>query len=151
MENWGLITYRESILLYDEETSSAKAKQRTATVVSHELAHMWFGNLVTMKWWSDLWLNEGFASYMEYLGVDAAEPEMKILEQLNVAETQPAMQLDALRTSHPVSVPVHHPDDIREIFDAISYKKGAAIIYMMRGFLGEETFRRSISNYLNTL
>lgn len=148
MENWGLITYRETALLYDPLYSSSRNKARVATVVSHELAHQWFGNLVTPKWWDDLWLNEGFASYVEYLGVDAVHPEWQMMEQF-VLDLQDVMDLDCLKSSHPVSVPVGHPDEINEIFDRISYGKGSAIIRMMNHFLGNETFRTGLTNYLN--
>eukprot|EP00095_Tigriopus_kingsejongensis_P001279 maker-scaffold359_size197282-snap-gene-0.25 protein:Tk01279 transcript:maker-scaffold359_size197282-snap-gene-0.25-mRNA-1 annotation:"aminopeptidase n-like" len=151
MENWGLITYRESALLYKSGVSPRSAKQRIALVVSHELAHQWFGNLVTPKWWTDLWLNEGFASYVEYLGVQAVEPQMKIMEQFITSEVQNVMKLDALASSHPVSVEVHDPDEIAEIFDRISYAKGATIIRMMDYFLTEDTFRRGLSTYLKEL
>ncbi|GBO03253.1 Aminopeptidase Ey, partial [Araneus ventricosus] len=123
MENWGLITYRETALLYDTRYSSASNMQRVATVISHELAHQWFGNLVTPRWWDDLWLNEGFASYVEYLGVNAVHPEWKMDEQFVLDDLQDVLELDCLRTSHPISLPVRHPDEINEIFDRISYGK----------------------------
>jgi len=123
MENWGLITYRETALLYKAGVSALSNKQRIAIVVSHELAHQWFGNLVTPSWWTDLWLNEGFASYVEYLGVEGVVPEMKLLEQFVGMDLQSVMRIDALTTSHPISIPVGHPDEISEIFDRISYSK----------------------------
>ncbi|KAK6644232.1 hypothetical protein RUM43_000499 [Polyplax serrata] len=148
MENWGLITFRETALLYEAGVSSSNNKQRVATVVSHELAHQWFGNLVTPSWWSDLWLNEGFASYVEYLGVEAVEPSWKIMEQFVIHEVQNVFALDALRTSHQISVKVHHPDEISEIFDRISYGKGASLIRMMNHFLTNDVFKRGLSKYL---
>ncbi|KAL0271356.1 UNVERIFIED_CONTAM: hypothetical protein PYX00_008471 [Menopon gallinae] len=148
MENWGLITYRETAMLYEEGISTRSNKQRVATVVAHELAHQWFGNLVTPVWWSDLWLNEGFASYVEYLGVEAVEPSWKILEQFVTQETQNVFALDALRTSHPISIEVHHPDEISEIFDRISYGKGASIIRMMDHFLTSQVFKSGLTRYL---
>ena len=151
MENWGLITYRETALLYKEGVSAASNKQRIATVVSHELAHQWFGNLVTPSWWTDLWLNEGFASYVEYLGVEAVQPELKLLEQFVIQDLQDVFSIDALASSHPISIPVKHPDEINEIFDRISYAKGASIIRMMDKFLTEKTFRGGLTNYLNDL
>lgn len=151
MENWGLITYRETALLYKPEVSNRKNQQRIAAVVSHELAHQWFGNLVTPSWWTDLWLNEGFASYVEYLGVEAVQPEMKILEQFVLSEVQSVMSLDALESSHRISIEVEHPDEISEIFDSISYSKGASIIRMMDHFLMTATFRKGLTNYLNAL
>ncbi|XP_063887388.1 aminopeptidase N-like [Scylla paramamosain] len=150
MENWGLITYRETAMLYDPKVSSAYNKQWVATVVAHELAHQWFGNLVTPKWWTDLWLNEGFASFIEYVGADHAEPEWQMMEQFIMIDLHKAFRLDCLESSHPISIPVAHPDEIYEIFDTISYAKGASIIRMMKFFLTEATFRRGLTNYLKT-
>ncbi|XP_013408526.1 uncharacterized protein LOC106172388 isoform X2 [Lingula anatina] len=149
MENWGLITYRETALLYDPKVSSASNKQRVAVVVSHELAHQWFGNLVTPLWWDDIWLNEGFASYVEYLGVDYIEPTWKMMEQFLVEDLEYVFKLDGLASSHPIYVPVGHPDEINEIFDRISYSKGASIIRMMSSFLTEDTFKKGLTLYLN--
>lgn len=149
MENWGLIMFRETALLYDKRFSSASNKLRVATVISHELAHQWFGNLVTPAWWDDLWLNEGFASYVEYLGVNDVHPEWKMDEQFVQEDLQDVFDLDCLKTSHPISLPVRHPDEINEIFDRISYAKGASIIRMMKFFLGEKNFRNGLTNYLN--
>ncbi|XP_050068381.1 aminopeptidase N [Anopheles maculipalpis] len=149
MENWGLITYRETAMLYEENVSAISNKQHVITVVAHELAHQWFGNLVTPSWWTDLWLNEGFASYMEYLGVDAVEPAWKSMEQFVVNELHNVFSLDALSSSHQISVEVHNPEEIHEIFDKISYGKGATIIRMMDHFLTTEVFKRGLTNYLN--
>ncbi|CAH1789477.1 unnamed protein product [Owenia fusiformis] len=149
MENWGLITYRETALLYDENGSSASNKQRVAVVVSHELAHQWFGNLVTPGWWDDLWLNEGFASYVEYLGVNHCHPDWKMPEQFVTEDLEDVFRPDGLATSHPIYVPVNHPDEINSIFDRISYGKGASVIRMMNRFLTEGTFRQGLTNYLN--
>ncbi len=149
MENWGLITYRENLLLYDPSLPSRSARQSIAAIVAHELAHQWFGNLVTMHRWGDLWLNEGFASYLEYLGVDAAEPEMRIMDQFVVVDVHRAMAADAWRTSREVSNEVYTPAAIETQFDSIAYQKGASLIHMMRHFLGEETFRRGLNRYLN--
>jgi len=151
MENWGLITYRETALLFKEGVSSASNKERVAIVVSHELAHQWFGNLVTPSWWTDLWLNEGFASYVEYLGVEAIQPQLKLLEQFVIIDLQDVFKIDALESSHPISIPVKHPDEINEIFDRISYGKGASIIRMMDKFLTTATFRQGLTNYLKDL
>ena len=109
MENWGLITYRETSLLYSEDDTSVQSKQWIGVVVAHELAHQWFGNLVTMLWWNDLWLNEGFASFMEYRGVDHIQPDWKMRDQFFVDVVNPALELDSLTTSHPVSVEVKDP------------------------------------------
>ncbi|KAK6635853.1 hypothetical protein RUM44_001107 [Polyplax serrata] len=150
MENWGLITYRETSILYDPIETSAIAHQWVAIVIAHELAHQWFGNLVTMKWWNDLWLNEGFASFLEYTGVDHVMPGWKMMDQFILVKTQPALDLDALATSHPISVDVHNPTEIEAIFDTISYSKGAAILYMLEKFLEEDTLRSGLNDYLNT-
>lgn len=123
MENWGLITYRETSILYDEKETSAKAHQWVAVVVAHELAHQWFGNLVTMRWWNDLWLNEGFASFLEYRGVEHVMPGWSMMAQFVLDKTQQGLSLDALSTSHPISVSVHDPVEIEAIFDNISYSK----------------------------
>ncbi|KAG0728778.1 Endoplasmic reticulum aminopeptidase 1 [Chionoecetes opilio] len=148
MENWGLITYRETAMLYDPTVSAAANKQRVATVVAHELAHQWFGNLVTPAWWTDLWLNEGFATFMEYVGTHHAEPGWQI-PQFLLIDLHQVFRLDCLESSHPISIPVGHPDEIKEIFDTISYSKGASIIRMIKFFLTEATFRRGLTNYLN--
>lgn len=150
MENWGLITYRETSLLYSEEETSAKAKQWIGIVVAHELAHQWFGNLVTMMWWNDLWLNEGFASWMEYRGVDHIQPDWHMMDQFLIDMIAPALDLDSLTTSHPISVEVKDPKEIEAIFDTISYKKGASIIHMLERTVGEKTIRAGLSSYLNS-
>lgn len=150
MENWGLITYRETAMLYQQGISTIRDKQRVATVVGHELAHQWFGNLVTPSWWTDLWLNEGFATYVECLGVDAVEPEWKIIEQFVVDDLQNVFLLDVYKSSHPISVEVNHPNEIDEIFDSISYEKGASIIRMMDHFLTTPVFKRGLTKYLNS-
>lgn len=151
MENWGLITYRETAMLYDENSSSISNKQRVAVVVAHELAHQWFGNLVTPKWWDDLWLNEGFASYVEYIGVDHVEPKWRMLDQFVVEEVQNVFKTDGLSSSHQISIPVNNPDEISEIFDHISYAKGASIIRMMNHFLTESVFKQGLRGYLSAL
>ncbi|XP_682987.2 aminopeptidase N [Danio rerio] len=151
MENWGLVTYRETALLYDPQTSANGNKQRIATVVSHELAHMWFGNLVTLKWWNDLWLNEGFASYVEYLGADHAEPTWNIKDQIILYDMQRAFAVDSLTSSHPLSrkeEEVNTPAEISEMFSTISYSKGAAVLKMLSEFLTEPVFAKGLSNYL---
>ncbi|XP_016947727.2 glutamyl aminopeptidase [Drosophila biarmipes] len=149
MEHWGLVTYRETSLLYDAETSSASNKQRIASVIAHEFAHMWFGNLVTMNWWNDLWLNEGFASFIEYLGVDAVYPEWKMRDQFIVGTLHAVLTLDGTLGSHPIIQTVENPDQITEIFDTITYSKGSSLVRMLEDFLGETTFRQAVTNYLN--
>ncbi len=148
MENWGAVTYRESALLVDEEHSSASNKQWVALVVAHELAHQWFGNLVTMEWWTHLWLNEGFASYIEYLAVDKMFPKWDIWTQFSTNDLGVALRLDALATTHPIEVEVHHPSEIGEIFDEVSYSKGASVIRMLAEYLGEKDFRDGLRYYL---
>lgn len=148
MENWGAITYRESALLVDEDKSSLSNKQWVALVIAHELAHQWFGNLVTMEWWTHLWLNEGFASYIEYLAVDKLFPKWDIWTQFSTHDLGVALRLDALATTHPIEVEVHHPDEIGEIFDEVSYSKGASIIRMLAEYLGEKNFRDGLRHYL---
>ncbi|MBA2279333.1 M1 family metallopeptidase [Candidatus Saccharibacteria bacterium] len=148
MENWGLVTYREQALLVDDKNTSLTTKQQVAMVIAHELAHMWFGNLVTMRWWTDLWLNEGFASWIEYLAVDHLYPEWDIWTQYITEDQAHGMRLDALEFTHPVEVEVRHPDEIRTIFDAISYQKGSGVIHMLHNYLGAETFREGLRHYL---
>lgn len=150
MENWGLITFREQALLYNEKNTSKSTKQWVALVVAHELTHQWFGNLVTMRWWTDLWLNEGFASWMEYLAIDSLYPEWQLWTQFTTDEQQLALKLDALEHTHPIEVEVKHPDEIRTIFDAISYQKGASIIHMLQNYLGAEPFRDGLRHYLKS-
>lgn len=148
METWGLITYRETNLLYDRAISSTANRQRIASVIGHEFAHMWFGNLVTMKWWSDLWLNEGFASYIEFKGISAAWPEWKMEDQFTVDTMHSIMNLDATLGSHPIVVGVETPDQITEIFDSVTYNKGASVIRMVEDFIGTEGFQEGVSAYL---
>ncbi|XP_022612028.1 aminopeptidase N-like [Seriola dumerili] len=152
MENWGLITYRETALLYDEEFSSNSNKERIATIIAHELAHMWFGNLVTLRWWNDLWLNEGFASYVEYLGADHAEPAWNLKELIVLNDVHRVFAVDALASSHPLSSKeedIQRPAQISELFDAISYSKGASVLRMLSDFLTEEVFTMGLRTYLD--
>ncbi|CAF93866.1 unnamed protein product, partial [Tetraodon nigroviridis] len=123
MENWGLITYRETNLLYDEQESSSYNKQRVASVIAHELVHQWFGNIVTMDWWDDLWLNEGFASFFEYVGVEEAEKDWEMRDIMIIDDVLPVMVDDALLSSHPIIVNVSTPAEITSVFDSISYSK----------------------------
>lgn len=148
MENWGCITFREQCMLVDTANTSLPTKQYVAMVVAHELAHQWFGNLVTMRWWTDLWLNEGFASWIEYLATDHNFPEWHMWTQFVVDEQQQALKLDALENTHPIEVTINHPDEIRTIFDAISYAKGSSVIHMLEQFLGANTFRDGLRLYL---
>lgn len=148
MENWGLITYREQAMLVDPKNTSLSSKQWVAMVVAHELAHQWFGNLVTMRWWTDLWLNEGFASWIEYLAIDHIFPEWDMWTQFIANEQQSALKHDALEHTHPIEVPIKHPDEIRTIFDAISYEKGSSVIHMLHQYLGAQAFRDGLRYYL---
>ena len=131
MENWGLVTYRETALLLDPAQTSLSNKQRVAEVVAHELAHQWFGNLVTMAWWEDLWLNEGFATWVATLAMDHLFPEWQVWTQFIDEEFAQAQELDSLANTHPIQVPVDDPRALDEIFDAISYAKGASVINML--------------------
>lgn len=148
MENWGLVTYRETALLVDPNNTSTSSKQWIALVVSHEFAHQWFGNLVTMEWWTHLWLNEGFATFMEFLCVDHILPEYRIWPQFITHTQMAAMDLDSLHSSHPIEVPVKHPSEIDEIFDSISYNKGASVIRMLYHYIGDDCFRKGMNDYL---
>lgn len=148
MENWGAITFREPVLHYDPQTSSTDTLVYNATTISHEIAHQWFGNLVTMKWWNDLWLNESFATFMATKFVDKFYPEWDLWDQFNGDDTDKAMELDSLNSSHPIDVKVENPSEIDEIFDAISYEKGGSILRMLEKFVGEENFRKGLRTYL---
>ena len=148
MENWGLVTYRETALLIDDENSPLVSKQRVAYVVAHELAHQWFGNLVTMTWWTDLWLNEGFATWVGNFAIDHFFKDWDIWTQFVNQYTNRALQLDSLETSHPIEVPVQRSSQVNEIFDEISYCKGAACIMMITSYLGMDMFRKGICAYL---
>ncbi|XP_059035982.1 aminopeptidase N isoform X2 [Mustela lutreola] len=153
MENWGLVTYRESALLYDPLSSSTGNRERVATVIAHELAHQWFGNLVTLEWWNDLWLNEGFASYVEYLGADYAEPSWNLKDLMVLNDVYRVMAIDALASSHPLSSPaseINTPAQISEVFDSISYSKGASVLRMLSSFLTEDLFKKGVASYLHT-
>eukprot|EP01113_Clastostelium_recurvatum_P035977 TRINITY_DN5071_c0_g1_i1.p1 TRINITY_DN5071_c0_g1~~TRINITY_DN5071_c0_g1_i1.p1 ORF type:complete len:860 (-),score=219.67 TRINITY_DN5071_c0_g1_i1:867-3155(-) len=147
MENWGLITYREVALLIDE-TSTIQQKQRVAYVVAHELAHQWFGNLVTMEWWSQLWLNEGFATFVGNLATNHLFPEWDIWTLFVNDYLFSALSLDGLRSSHPIEVDVRSSSQISEIFDAISYNKGSCVIRMLETYLGEQSFKQGLHVYL---
>ncbi|XP_039305281.1 glutamyl aminopeptidase-like isoform X2 [Solenopsis invicta] len=148
MENWGLVTYRETRILYDDHNNSIYDKRDVVNVICHELAHMWFGNLVTMKWWNDLWLNEGFATFMASKCSDAILPNRGYMEEFPVEVMQNVFVADSKLSSHPIIHDVQNPDDITSFFDGISYKKGASIIRMMENFFGSDVFFSGISAYL---
>ncbi|XP_011303363.1 glutamyl aminopeptidase isoform X2 [Fopius arisanus] len=149
MENWGLITYREARLLYDKETSSTADKEGIVQVIAHEFAHMWFGNLVTMGWWHDLWLNEGFASYMQYKSADSIRPQWGVMDRFLPETLHPVFITDAKLSSHPIVQTVTNPDEITAIFDGITYSKGASVLRMLDNFVGSETFNWGVTTYLN--
>ncbi|KAI0974442.1 peptidase family M1-domain-containing protein [Xylaria arbuscula] len=148
MENWGLITYRVVDLMLDEKSSGAAMKERVAEVVQHELAHQWFGNLVTMDWWEGLWLNEGFATLMSWLSCNHFYPEWKVWENYVADNLQSALSLDSLRSSHPIEVPVKRASEVDQIFDAISYSKGSCVLRMISTYLGEDIFLEGVRRYI---
>uniref|UniRef100_A0A8C9VML8 Leucyl/cystinyl aminopeptidase n=1 Tax=Scleropages formosus TaxID=113540 RepID=A0A8C9VML8_SCLFO len=146
MENWGLITFRERTLLVGNH-SSLMDKQVVASVIAHELAHQWFGNLVTMKWWNDLWLNEGFATYMEYTSVEKVFPELEIGNDF-LSMRFKSLAEDSLNSSRPISTEVATPEQVEEMFDSVSYEKGASTLLMLSSTLTEEKFYKGVSEYL---
>ncbi|KAI8843506.1 peptidase family M1-domain-containing protein [Chytriomyces cf. hyalinus JEL632] len=148
MENWGLVTYRNSALLCDEATATADAKKGIAYTVAHELAHQWFGNLVTMSWWNDIWLNEGFATFVGWMATDFLYPEWQVWTGYVTSVFSRALSLDGLRSSHPINVQVNSATEVMEIFDAISYLKGSSVIRMLNEFLGSEVFMNGIRSYI---
>jgi aminopeptidase N len=147
MENFGCITYRETDLLIDSKTGAIPAKKRVAEVVAHEMAHQWFGDMVTMQWWDNLWLNEGFATWMEMKPVTQWHPEWNFPQDVaqNLDET---LDLDAQKTTHPIRATAETPDEIDEMFDGISYGKGGAVLGMVENYVGPEVFRQGVHNYL---
>ena len=148
MENLGAITFRETALLVDEKTASRSELERVADVVSHENAHMWFGDLVTMKWWNGIWLNEAFATFMEMLAVDRWKPHWKRWESFSVSRAS-AMAIDGLRSTRSVEFTVRSPEDARAMFDVLTYEKGAAVLRMLEQYMGAEEFRKGIALYLS--
>ena len=147
MENTGALTFRERLLLVDPERASPAARKRVASIISHEIAHQWFGNLVTMKWWDDIWLNEGFATWLAHKPLAQWRPEWKV-ELDDAADMQRALGFDALRSTRPIRSRVDTPDQINEVFDAIAYDKTAAVLRMLEAFVGPELFRKGITSYL---
>ena len=148
MENVGCITYRENLLLVDPATSTQVEKELVADVVSHELAHMWFGDLVTMKWWNGIWLNEAFATFMEVAAVDAYRPDWKRWTSFSL-ERSVAFETDSLVTTRPVEYEVRSPADCDGMFDVLTYQKGGALLRMLEQYLGVERFRAGVRHYLN--
>lgn len=150
MENWGLVTYREAYLLLDPKNTALETKQLVATVIAHELAHQWFGDLVTMQWWDDLWLNESFANMMEYVAIDAIEPDWHIWEMFQTSDVPAALQRDATDGVQSVHVQVQNPAEIDALFDgAIVYAKGARMLVMVRALIGDEALRTGLKQYFN--
>ena len=148
MENWGLITYRESCLLADPELTPESSRRFIATVIAHELSHQWFGNLVTMQWWNDLWLNESFANMMEYVAIDTLQPNWHMWEDFATNEVTAALRRDSLDGVQSVQADVNHPDEISTLFDpAIVYAKGGRLLVMVRKLIGEEVFRAGLKSY----
>ena len=148
MENWGLVTYREVDVLIDQAKASAQQKQRVTSVITHELAHQWFGNLVTMGWWDDLWLNEGFASWMQTYSADLIFPDWQLWPQFVTSEQAGALRADSLTSSHPIQVPIKHAIEVEQVFDLISYLKGACIVQLAYAVLGMDNFREGLQLYM---
>ena len=147
MENWGAITFREIVFMNDNSTST-QVKRRIAEVMAHELAHQWFGNLVTMKWWNDLWLNESAATFISYKAVDKLFPEWNYMNDFIIMEMRNAFVTDSLINTHPIEVKIENAKAIDQIFDEISYGKGASILRMVDAYIGEENFRKGLTSYL---
>ena len=148
MENWGLVIYQDIDLLYDEKTASLSRKKGIARIVQHELAHQWFGNLVTMDFWEGLWLNEGFATWMGWYAGNKLYPQWKVWEEYVAGDYADALGLDGLRSSHPIEVPVKKASEINQIFDSISYRKGSSVLRMISVYLGEDVFLEGVRRYL---
>jgi aminopeptidase N len=147
MENTGAIIFREQYLVTPRDGGTVERRKQTAQYIAHEVAHQWFGDLVTMAWWDDIWLNEGFATWMEFRPMQESRPEWSgALEE--VRDTQRAMNLDALRTTRPIRTPVETPDEINQVFDAIAYQKTASVIRMVEGYVGAARYRDAINAYL---
>jgi puromycin-sensitive aminopeptidase len=149
MENLGCITFREVLLLVDPATSTQVERELVADVVAHELAHMWFGDLVTMKWWNGIWLNEAFATFMEVAACDAFAPQWKRWVSFGL-ERSVAFETDSLRSTRPIEFEVLSPDDSEGMFDVLTYQKGGAVLRMLEQFLGEQRFRRGVNRYLTS-
>src|SRR5260370_5771036 len=147
MENWGAITFREIVLLVGKD-SSIRIKKQVAEVIAHEISHQWFGDLVTMKWWDDLWLNESFATFMADKATDFLFPQWVVWQDFVRGDTAGALDRDSLVNTHPIEVKVNSPSEIEEIFDDISYGKGASIIRMLEAYAGEDHFMRGVRAYL---
>ncbi|GFN74072.1 reverse transcriptase, partial [Plakobranchus ocellatus] len=148
MENWGLVISHEKVMFYYEGDTDARFKEIVAFVTSHEIAHKWFGNLATLAWWDDTWLNEGFASFMQNMAVDFVHPEWNYFDAFAKSFLHPVFSPDSKKSSRPVYAPVNKPYEIQAMFEMITYYKGACIIRMMEHFLGKETFRSGLQEYI---
>ncbi|CAH8469708.1 unnamed protein product [Schistosoma intercalatum] len=148
MENWGLITYDENLMLWDAENGSIASKILVTLFISHELAHQWLGNLVTMKWWDNLWLNEGFATYFEYIGVQLLHPDWKVDELFILDELIRVLDRDTSMKSRPVIYSVNTTTQIKSMFDIFTYSKGASLVWMMEKFMGRSAFQNGVKRYL---
>jgi aminopeptidase N/puromycin-sensitive aminopeptidase len=148
MENFGAITYRETAMLIDPKTASVGAKKEVALVIAHEMAHQWFGDLVTMKWWDNIWLNEGFATWMENKPVEAMHPEWDI-DQAVAGDENGTLNLDAQPTTHAIRAKADTREEIEEMFDGISYGKASDVLLAIENYLGPETFRKGVHAYLS--
>ena len=135
MENWGLITCRENALIVDPQDASPSTLRRIATLIAHEISHQWFGNLVTMTFWDCLYLNEGFATFMQYLAIDSIYPEFEVFNEFSTETFVPALGMDALENSHAIEVTLKDASEISQVFDKITYCKGASVIYMLHQFV----------------
>ena len=149
MENLGCVTFRESVLLVDPAQAARVELERVADVVCHEIAHMWFGDLVTMKWWNGIWLNEAFATFMEVLAVDAFRPEWQRWVSFGV-EREAALAVDGLHATRPVEFHVGRPEEAQGMFDVLTYQKGGSVLRMLEQFIGPDVFREGINDYLTT-
>ena len=148
MENWGLATFREYGLFYDRDVTTAKYEDYILTIIAHELAHMWYGNLVTCQWWEYIWLNEGFAEYMQWRIADLFRPSYGFNDLFVVHELQPAMQNDDYKSTHPMNNPVASPAEIAKVFDSITYGKSSSVIRMIRNSMDPEVFTKATHQYL---
>ena len=148
MENVGAVTFRENLLLIDEEKATRPELNRSVTVIAHELAHMWFGDLVTMKWWDGIWLNEAFASLMEVIAADNKYPEFKLWNEMSLSRSA-GFSIDSLENSRPIEFDVETPEEAEEMFDVLTYEKGSTVLRMFEVFIGEEIFQKGVQEYLN--
>jgi aminopeptidase N len=149
MENWGLIIFRDKILIYDPMVDIS-GKMTIAYTICHEIAHQWFGNLVTMNWWSELWLNESFATWIGWMVISKLFPDWNVWDHFYFDEFLEAMTMDSLQSSHPIQVSIENPSNINEIFDAVTYSKGSTILHMLVAYLGIDVFKKCMAHYFKT-